>query len=58
LTIEDSLLGISETVTLLAGGEHIINAMRTVEPGDPDPLVNTATVTASPVGFPKKPITF
>jgi len=51
-TIEDPLLGISEPVTLASGANHVINATRTVQAGDPDPLVNTASVTCSPQGFP------
>lgn len=53
--ITDSLLGTLATgVNLVSGGEYVINASRTVVEGDPDPLVNTATVTCSPVGFPNE----
>ena len=51
-TITDALLGIDEDVTLASGGQHVINASRTVLVGDPDPLVNTAEVTCSPIDFP------
>jgi uncharacterized repeat protein (TIGR01451 family) len=42
-TIRDPLLGVDETVELAPGASDVTNASRTVEPGDPDPLVNTAT---------------
>jgi len=51
-TITDALLGINEAVTLASGAEHVINAVYTVDAGDPDPLVNTASVSCSPQGFP------
>ncbi len=54
MTITDPLLGINEPVTLSSGGDHVINASRVVQPGDPDPLINTAMVTASPMGFPNE----
>ncbi|MGE5893877.1 MAG: hypothetical protein ACM34I_07465, partial [bacterium] len=50
-TAEDSLLG-----TLFSGvlplGDTVINTSRTVQAVDPDPLVNTVTLTCSPEGFP------
>jgi len=53
--ITDSLLGTLVTdVNLASGEEYVINASRTVQQGDPDPLVNTATVTCSPEGFPNE----
>ncbi|WP_372874327.1 hypothetical protein [Pseudomonas sp.] len=51
-TVSDALLGIDEAVTLASGEDHVINASRTVQEGDPDPLPNTASVTCSPQGFP------
>ncbi|MCH7998873.1 MAG: choice-of-anchor D domain-containing protein, partial [Chloroflexi bacterium] len=51
-TITDALLGINVSVTLASGGQHVINASRVVQSGDLDPLVNTADVTCSPIGFP------
>jgi hypothetical protein len=43
---------VDEDVTLASGASHVINASRTVQLGDPDPVVNTANVTCSPQGFP------
>ena len=51
-TITDALLGINKQVTLASGVSDVTNASRTVQEGDPDPLVNTASVTCSPEGFP------
>jgi len=51
-TITDALLGINVSVTLASGGQHVINTSRVVQSGDLDPLVNTANVTCSPIGFP------
>jgi uncharacterized repeat protein (TIGR01451 family) len=42
-TIRDPLLGVDKTVNLAPGTSNVTNASRTVQPGDPDPLVNTAT---------------
>lgn len=51
--VTDSLIGDIDTgVNLAPGANAVYNRTRTVEEGDPDPLVNTATVTCSPVGFP------
>ncbi len=51
-TITDAMLGINENVTLASGASHVINAAHTVPAGSPDPLVNNAQVTCSPIGFP------
>jgi hypothetical protein len=51
-SISDPLLGIDEQVSLASGAEHVINALYTVQEGDPDPLPNTASASCSPVGFP------
>jgi hypothetical protein len=51
-TITDDFLGIDKSVTLSPGGSDVTNATYTVQTGDPDPLVNTANVDCSPVGFP------
>src|SRR5262249_19174708 len=51
-TVVDALLGINQAVNLAPGASVVINASHVVASGDPDPLNNTATVTASPVGFP------
>jgi len=50
-TASDSLLG---TVFdgVLPLGDTVINTSRTVQQGDPDPLVNTVALTCSPEGFP------
>jgi uncharacterized repeat protein (TIGR01451 family) len=37
---------------LASGASDVTNASRTVAAGDPDPLVNSASVTCSPTGFP------
>ncbi|WP_341502586.1 hypothetical protein [Gallaecimonas sp. GXIMD4217] len=50
-TISDTLLGVSESVTLASGAQHVINASRVVQAGDPDPLLNTAEASCSPIGF-------
>ncbi|HWR66817.1 MAG TPA: hypothetical protein VN364_11930 [Bellilinea sp.] len=50
-TAEDSLLG-SVFSGVLAVGDTVIQTSRTVQAGDPDPLVNTVTLTCSPEGFP------
>jgi hypothetical protein len=49
--ITDALLGINEQVNLVSGASHVINDSRTVQAGDPDPLVNTASVTCTVDGF-------
>jgi uncharacterized repeat protein (TIGR01451 family) len=50
--ITDALLGIDEMdVSIAPGANHVINDSRTVEAGDPDPLVNTASVTCTVDGF-------
>jgi len=52
--ITDTLLGtLAEDVSLASGSDpYVIETSRVVQEGDPDPLVNTATVTCSPEGFP------
>ena len=50
--VVDALLGINQAVSLAAGASTTINASRTVLATDPDPLVNTSTLTCSPAGFP------
>ena len=50
--VVDALLGINQAVNIPAGGNVVINASRVVLAADPDPLVNTATLTCSPAGFP------
>ncbi|MEA3423694.1 MAG: hypothetical protein U9Q80_07875, partial [Bacillota bacterium] len=49
--ITDAMLGIDQTVTLGFKGVYVINETYIVQTGDPDPLVNTAYVSASPEGF-------
>ena len=51
-TISDALLGLSKGVTLASGATDITNVSRVVLAGDPDPLINTASVSCSPTGFP------
>ena len=52
-TITDTMLGINQPVTLAYNAaNYVINANYTVKTGDPDPLVNTANVSCSPVDFP------
>lgn len=51
-TITDALLGLSKAVTVAAGSSDSTLVAYTVPAGDADPLVNTASVTCSPVGFP------
>jgi Domain of unknown function DUF11 len=51
-TIADAMLGIDKDVTLASGASNVTNATYTVQPGDGDPLLNTASVTCSPKGFP------
>ncbi|HEX5015242.1 MAG TPA: hypothetical protein VFV72_13910 [Candidatus Limnocylindrales bacterium] len=51
--ISDAMLGIDEQdVAIAPGANHVINDSYTVQAGDPDPLLNTASVTCSPEGFP------
>ncbi|MWV14689.1 hypothetical protein F3I16_01415 [Pseudomonas sp. L-22-4S-12] len=51
-TITDPLLNLDEDVTLASGASHVINTNYVVQAGDSDPLLNTASVTCSPTGFP------
>jgi hypothetical protein len=50
-TITDPMLGIDDTNTLASGQTYTMNPVYTVLEGDPDPLVNAAAVTCSPIGF-------
>ena len=50
-TATDSLLG-QVFNGVLPAGDTVINLSRDVQAGDPDPLVNTVTLTCSPLGFP------
>ena len=50
--VVDAVLGINQAVSLAAGASTTINASHIVLATDPDPLVNTATLTCSPTGFP------
>lgn len=50
--IADPQLGLSKSVTLTAGEGDVTNIMYTVKTTDADPLVNTASATCSPIGFP------
>ena len=49
--ITDALLGINKQVNLASGAQDVTNAPREVQPGDTDPLVNTASVTCTVDGF-------
>jgi uncharacterized repeat protein (TIGR01451 family) len=51
-TIVDAKLGVDKQVTLASGAGSITDVAYTVQANDPDPLVNTASVTCSPTGFP------
>jgi uncharacterized repeat protein (TIGR01451 family) len=51
-TISDPLIGVNEQVTLASGEQHVINTSYTVQAGDADPLVNTASVECTVNGFP------
>jgi uncharacterized repeat protein (TIGR01451 family) len=51
-TIKDALLGVDKSVTLASGEGDVTDVAYTVQAGDPDPLVNTASVSCSPQGFP------
>jgi uncharacterized repeat protein (TIGR01451 family) len=50
-TATDSLLG-PVFSGVLPLGNTVLNISRTVQPGDPDPLVNTVSLTCSVTGFP------
>jgi hypothetical protein len=51
--ITDPIAGVSKAGVILASGaSDVTTASRTVQPTDPDPLVNTATASCSPLGFP------
>ncbi|MHB1455239.1 MAG: DUF7507 domain-containing protein [Saccharofermentanales bacterium] len=51
-TLVDAMLGLNEAIDLAPGEDAVFNVPYVVQAGDPDPLVNTATVTVSPDGFP------
>ena len=51
-TVEDSLLGTIFGPETLPLGDTVLNKSRTVEEGDADPLINTATITCTIEGFP------
>jgi uncharacterized repeat protein (TIGR01451 family) len=51
-TITDALLGLNKSVTLASGASDVTNASYAVQEGDDDPLVNSASVSCSPLGFP------
>jgi uncharacterized repeat protein (TIGR01451 family) len=52
-TITDAMLGINQPVNLASGAApYVINKNYVVLASDPDPLVNTASVSCSPTGFP------
>jgi hypothetical protein len=50
--VVDAKLGVNKSVTLASGHGDVTNVPYTVQAGDPDPLVNEATVSCSPTGFP------
>jgi uncharacterized repeat protein (TIGR01451 family) len=50
--VVDAMLGLNEAIDLAPGEVAVFNVPYVVQAGDPDPLVNTATVTVSPEGFP------
>jgi uncharacterized repeat protein (TIGR01451 family) len=51
--ITDALLGLDQAVTLASGAApYVLTQQFTIPIGASDPLVNTADVTCSPVGFP------
>jgi uncharacterized repeat protein (TIGR01451 family) len=49
--ISDPLLGVAKNVNLAPGAADVTNASRVVQAGDPDPLLNTASVTCTVNGF-------
>jgi uncharacterized repeat protein (TIGR01451 family) len=51
-TASDSLLGTVFGPAALPLGDTVLTPSRTVLAGDPDPLLNTVTLTCSPAGFP------
>ena len=48
--IQDPLLGLDKTVELAPGASDVSTPSREVQPGDPDPLVNTATADCTVLG--------
>ena len=51
-TMTDAMLGLTESFTLGYGESREFYPSYIIQSGDPDPFVNTAEVTASPVDFP------
>jgi uncharacterized repeat protein (TIGR01451 family) len=51
-TVTDALLGVNKSVTLASGTGDATNVPYTVPSGAADPLVNNASVSCSPTGFP------
>ena len=51
-TVEDTTIGLSETVTLSSDASQDWNVTFTIPADASDPFVNTATATCSPDGFP------
>ncbi len=51
-TITDAVVGVDDDVTLVSGGQHVIQVGYMVQEGDADPYENTANVSCSPDGFP------
>jgi uncharacterized repeat protein (TIGR01451 family) len=51
-TITDAMLGVDKNVRLVSGASDVTNATYKVKVVDPDPLVNNASTSCSPVGFP------
>lgn len=51
-TITDQALGVSESVNLAPGEQHVVKVDYTVKPGDVSPLVNTASAHCQVDGFP------
>ena len=49
--IVDPLTGLNKNVNLASGADDVTNVAYVVQAGDPDPLLNTATATCSPIGF-------
>jgi hypothetical protein len=52
--ISDPLLGLNKMVTLSSGDSDVSMVARNVQPGDANPLVNTASTSCSPIGFPNE----
>src|SRR5262249_56538666 len=52
LPAPDSLRGVVFGPATLPAGDTVINKSRAVQAGDPDPLVNTVTLSCNVAGFP------